>query len=171
MSESLYAEELSVLNGLPESQVYDDFLRCCGSRRFATIMVSHRPFSSLNQLNDVANQTWWSQPKSEWLEAFSAHPKIGDMSSLKAKYHSKQSGAHQGGWESGEQSGADGANEEVLLELQQLNTEYEAKHGFIFLICATGKSAEEMLAALRFRMDNDTDTEVSHLMKQSANNQ
>lgn len=77
----------------------------------------------------------------------------GDGKALKEKF-SKSS------WEGHEQSGANNASEDVLAALQQLNTDYELKNGFIFLICATGKSAEEMVAALRIRMSNDRETEV-----------
>jgi 2-oxo-4-hydroxy-4-carboxy-5-ureidoimidazoline decarboxylase len=117
-------------------------------------MLQQRPFHSLDHLFDTANTLWWTSSVQDWFEAFSAHPKIGDANALKEKFSKPNS------WEGGEQSGTSGANEDTLQALQQLNEEYFAKNGFIFLICATGKSADEMLAALRLRLANDRETEI-----------
>lgn len=149
-----YQQELTVLNHVTTTEAFEEFLRCCGSRRWAEAMVSQRPFSSLDSLVETANTLWCTSNVSDWFEAFAAHPKIGDAKALKEKFSKANS------WEGGEQSGANTASEETLLALQQLNDEYHAKNGFIFLICATGKSADEMLAALRLRLANDRETEV-----------
>lgn len=131
-------------------------------------------------MKEKASNLWWSMPPEEWLNAFSAHPKIGkslltcsnyvydnshwtlnisgDGKALKEKF------AHKNSWEGDEQSGANTATEEVLQALQTLNHEYDLKNGFIFLICATGKSALEMLDALQVRLRNDRETEVSMIL-------
>jgi 2-oxo-4-hydroxy-4-carboxy-5-ureidoimidazoline decarboxylase len=82
---------------------------------------------------------------------------LGDKNALKEKFSKPNS------WEGGEQMGANSASEEVLDNLALLNDEYELRNGFIFIICATGKSAQEMLDAIKNRIHNDRDTEVSIL--------
>ena len=90
----------------------------------------------------------------DYLEAFEGHPRIGDVESLAKKY------ANTKGWAGGEQKGLESADREVLQRLAKGNADYEAKFGHIFIVCATGKSAAEMLALLEARMPNDPKTEV-----------
>lgn len=94
-------------------------------------------------------------PREAWLEAFACHPKIGDLESLKMKF----AGNRQ--WSSGEQAGMAGVEEDTLLRFAQANEEYEKRFGYIFIVCATGKSAAEMLAMLEDRLQNDPDTELA----------
>ncbi len=100
----------------------------------------------------------WRLNKEDWKEAFSAHPRIGDISVLKAKFNQQKG---HGGFEGEEQAGARGASDAVLRELHALNEAYDSKFGFVFLICATGKSAEEMLRSLRERVGYGIEDEVS----------
>ena len=158
---------ISLLNELPESVACTELLRCCGSPRWVDKMVEARPFASVLHLKAVADRTWWSLPYSEYYTAFQAHPRIGgDVAALRQKFASTTSssnggGAHHGGsWEEGEQSGTKSASEEVLRALAQGNDDYDAKFGHVFLICATGKSASEMLNALEQRISNSAEAEV-----------
>ena len=120
--------------------------RCCGSVRWASEMVTRRPFSSPDQLFGAAEEIWWSLDGSDWLEAFSHHPRIGERAT---------------GWAKDEQAGTRGASPATLDALTELNREYEERFGFVFLIFATGKTAEEILAELRRRMENPRGAELN----------
>ncbi|MDP2307329.1 MAG: allantoicase [Pseudomonadota bacterium] len=123
--------------------------RCCGSRRWVAAMVAARPFSSRAHLFGEAERQWWRLGDGDWKEAFTHHPRIGaDLAQLRAKY------ANTASWASGEQAGVSGASEEVLQALVEGNLAYEATFGHIFLVCATGRTASEMLAMLRERLEN-----------------
>lgn len=146
---------LSDLNTLSGTDAEEALLRCCGSHRWAERMTQIRPFQDDQQLHHQAEQIWWNLSRVDWLEAFSHHPRIGgDVESLRKKF------ASTAGWAGNEQSGVRAASEETLQALSHGNTEYEAKFGHVFLICATGKSADEMLSALHKRMLNDAETEL-----------
>ncbi|EFN52467.1 hypothetical protein CHLNCDRAFT_138808 [Chlorella variabilis] len=114
---------------------------CCSCRSFAEAVAGQGPYGSVDELIAAARTT----PVAGWLEAFAAHPKIGDMEGLRKKY-----GAF-GDMSKGEQAAAAGASDAALQALAEWNGRYEAKFGHIFIICATGKSAEEMLAAIQQR--------------------
>mmetsp|Transcript_10016 Transcript_10016/g.10126 ORF Transcript_10016/g.10126 Transcript_10016/m.10126 type:complete len:179 (+) Transcript_10016:194-730(+) len=142
-----------MLNQLPLSDVRNGFLRCCGSQKFAEGLAEKLPFRSVEFLLAEAHSLWWVLKESEWRMAFEAHPRIGDKEALRKKFaHSE--------WEKSEQSGAENASNDVIQQLEQWNIEYEAKFGYVFLICATGKSAEDMLNSLLERYPNDPDTEI-----------
>jgi len=123
----------------------DELRQVCASSRWAGAMMAARPFSSWDVLVDVATRTWLSLDAAAWLEAFAAHPRIGEK---------------KAGWSSQEQSGARSASGETMAALAEGNRAYEEKFGFVFLICATGRSADEMLANLRERISHDRDTEL-----------
>jgi 2-oxo-4-hydroxy-4-carboxy-5-ureidoimidazoline decarboxylase len=118
-------------------------------------MIEGGPFESMQHLIALADQCWWSSGEEVWREAFLAHPRIGDVNALKAKF-----AKNPDAWEGGEQSGADNASEDVIMALKRGNEEYEAKFGHIFLVCATGKSAKEMLNILQARMPNSAEAEI-----------
>ncbi len=143
------------LNRLNDVLLREKLTNCCASERWVDRMVVERPFTVNNQflLRDAA-EFWWQMEREDWLEAFAGHPKIGDVESLRAKFESTRA------WASGEQAGVAAASDETLQRLAQLNREYEAKFGYIFIVCATGKSAEEMLAILENRLPNDPETEL-----------
>ncbi len=92
--------------------------------------------------------------RADWLQAFASHPRIGDRDALRAKF------AATGAWTAHEQSGVDGAPEDLLGELAEENCRYEARFGYIFIVCATGKTAGEMLALLKERLTNDAGLEL-----------
>lgn len=110
-------------------------------------MLAARPFVSRDDLMDRSDRIWRSLQPTDWLEAFAAHPRIGSRAAS--------------GWAAGEQAGARGADESVLTRLAARNREYEARFGHIFIVCASGKSADEMLALLEARLDNEPDAELS----------
>lgn len=144
---------LARLNALPHESATAALLDCCGSRRWAQAMSVRRPFGDVQELTSNAERIWWSLDAEDWLEAFRSHPKIGERKSEGAASLSHQ-------WSEGEQSGARDASREITDALAEANRAYEKRFGFIFIVCATGKSAAEMLALLRQRFDNDAETEL-----------
>jgi 2-oxo-4-hydroxy-4-carboxy-5-ureidoimidazoline decarboxylase len=145
---------LSTINGWPEDEATAAFQRCCGSSRWSERMARLRPFTSEEALLDAAERTWWELDRADWLEAFAAHPRIADREALRAKF------AATAAWSAREQAGAEGAPEGILQALADGNQQYYDRFGYIFIVCATGKTAEEMLALLRERLTNDPDREI-----------
>ena len=117
-------------------------------------MVHARPFTHQQAFTAFADQAWQSLAERDYLEAFDGHPKIGDVNSLRAKYANTKALA------SGEQSSVNQASEQVLNDLSKGNDEYQHKFGFIFIVCATGKSAAQMLALLKARIPNNRSSEL-----------
>jgi OHCU decarboxylase len=142
------------LNRLSADEARAALLACCGSARWADAVAALRPFWDVGQLLNIGGRVWRELSKGDWLEAFRAHPKIGER---KAE---RETGAEARAWAEGEQSRAREAPDETLAALAEANREYEGRFGFIFIVCATGKSADEMLALLRGRIDNDAETEL-----------
>ena len=112
-------------------------------------MLARRPFATRERLLDAARQEWWGLPPADWGEAFSAHPRIGDREALRRRFAATRQLSER------EQAGIDGAPDELLAALEGANAAYEARFGHLFIICAAGRTAEEMLAALRARLNND----------------
>jgi OHCU decarboxylase len=142
------------LNSLAPQDAAAEFLKCCGSVRWAERMAAERPFEVVAELLESTDRIWWELEPQDWLEAFSHHPKIGEKKAAPAQ--SKDAAA----WSEQEQGGTRTAAEELLRELGALNRAYEERFGFIFIVCAAGKTTEEMIAHLRERLHNDTDTEL-----------
>ena len=145
---------LDALNRLSEADAAAAFTQCCAAQRWVERMVIDRPFESLAEMLEISDRIWEECDVDDYLEAFEGHPRIGDVESLAKKY------ANTKGWAGGEQKGVEGADRAVLERLAKGNTDYEEKFGHIFIVCATGKSAAEMLALLEARMPNDPKTEV-----------
>jgi 2-oxo-4-hydroxy-4-carboxy-5-ureidoimidazoline decarboxylase len=137
---------LDYLNALDADAAVRELLRCCGSTRWADRMASSRPFADEAAMLDRADAIWWALDPQDWLEAFSAHPKIGALATTR--------------WSAQEQSGMAGAAAAVSDRLARGNRDYEARFGYIFIICATGKPAGEMLEALEQRLGNTPDREL-----------
>lgn len=153
--------KLVEFNKLEEEQMRDELLKCCGSVRWANLMLQSYPFISLNEMKKKATMIWYEQcTEEDWLEAFSHHPKIGDVKSLQEKFSSTKE------WAGNEQSGVQSASENVIEELAKGNKKYEDKFGFIFIVCATGKSAEEMLQLLKQRLPNNYEDEIKIAMEE-----
>lgn len=147
-------KNLAWLNELPHDKAEAAFLDCCGSREWARRMAEARPFQMLENLFKTAEDIWFSLAPADWLEAYAAHPKIGSKKSARAQ---KKRAAE---WSGGEQSGMDAASDEVRDQFAEINGLYENKFGFIFIVCATGKTAEEMLAIAKARVGNSLETEI-----------
>ena len=127
-------------------------LACCGARRWAAAMVARRPIRAVAELSAAADEEWARMKESDWMEAFACHPRIGER---KATHASPQSSAWSRQWSNQEQSSTIQAAERVLAELAAGNELYEQRFGFTYIVCATGKSAEEMLAILNRRLAGD----------------
>jgi 2-oxo-4-hydroxy-4-carboxy-5-ureidoimidazoline decarboxylase len=145
---------LERLNFLPPELARLDLQRCNGSSVWVERMLANRPFHTMEDLLTTADREWGALGEPDWLEAFSHHPKIGDVDSLRKKFASTAQ------WAAGEQSSVQLADEETIRELAAGNATYEEKFGFIFIICATGKSAAEMLASLQQRLPNERGVEL-----------
>jgi len=147
-------ESLERLNALPESVAEAELLRCCGSTVWARRMAGERPFHDLQDLLARADSVWWALDAEDWLEAFSRHPKIGERESARAQAQAARR------WSEQEQAGTNSADEETRRELAEGNRQYEQKFGHIYIVCATGKSADEMLLILKERLQNDAEKEL-----------
>ncbi len=147
-------EALERLNALSAEEAAAELLKCCGSTNWALRMAVQRPFRGLADLLDTADRIWRELSRDDWLEAFSRHPKIGEKAAA-------QAGAGQPRrWSEEEQAGTRAAPQDVREALAEANREYQARFGYIFIVCATGKSSEEMLALLRNRLQNDPGAEL-----------
>lgn len=117
-------------------------------------MTQKRPFANVEELLKTADDIWWSLNQADWVEAFSSHPKIGERKSA------THVGAAAQRWSEQEQSSAASAKSDTREELADLNKTYERKFGYIYIVCASGKSSEEMLAILKGRIDNAPSEEL-----------
>jgi len=145
---------LHELNILPKQQLIEELTKCCGSSAWVNKMLPFFPADDLVELLEDAEEQWYLCTEQDWKEAFSHHPKIGDLESLKKKFASTSQ------WESEEQGGINTASSQTIEVLSKCNQEYEKKFGYIFIICATGKSADEMLAILQMRLQNNLEVEI-----------
>ena len=145
---------LKELNTFAIDDVFNELIKCCSSKNWAQELIEKRPFDSIEKLKELAEETWFSLSKEDWLEAFSGHPQIGNVESLKEKY------ANTSNWAKGEQAGVAVASDETIEELAELNQQYLDKYGYIFIVCATGKSAVEMLDILKSRLSNEKEEEL-----------
>jgi 2-oxo-4-hydroxy-4-carboxy-5-ureidoimidazoline decarboxylase len=144
---------LAEFNALPTAQAESMLMDCCGCVRWAASVAARRPFANIDALHKAADSLWWNLERAGWLEAFSHHPQIGD------KAVSGSESARQ--WAAGEQAGARVADDDVKARLARANRAYFEKFGYIYIVCATGKTAEGMLAILNQRLQNDPPSEIS----------
>jgi 2-oxo-4-hydroxy-4-carboxy-5-ureidoimidazoline decarboxylase len=148
-------------NRQDEDRIRDQLLKCCGSDHWVNGMMRYHPFASEQDLEEKAAFVWYHECMDEdWMEAFAQHPKIGDLKSLQEKFAGTKE------WAGAEQAGVNIAAGNVVEELAKGNEAYENKFGFIFIVCATGKSAEEMLALLRQRLSNEYKKEIMIAMEE-----
>ncbi len=131
---------------MPDVRAADVFRACCGSSRWVNGMVGRRPFKSLDAILIASGEEWQSTNESDWHEAFGHHPRIGDRTAS--------------GWAGGEQARVLSAEESLQEKLAAVNQEYEDHFGHIYIVCASGRTAHEMLADARARMNNDPSTEL-----------
>jgi OHCU decarboxylase len=146
-------------NSLSEQDASRLLLNCCASRRWSQGMTSLRPFSREEDFYRAADEVWSTMVEPDWLEAFAAHPRIGERKAVAA---SVQSAA----WSNQEQSSVASAQSSILSELADDNARYEQQFGFTYIVCATGKSAEQMLAILKHRLANTREDELREAAEQ-----
>ncbi len=142
------------LNTMDQRLLKEELMKCCGSASWVKMMMTYFPADDLVELLEDAEEVWYACSQDDWKEAFTHHPKIGDVESLKKKF------ASTAAWASGEQSGVNTASQQVIEALAEGNRLYEEKFGYIFIVCATGLSAEEMLRMLQERLRNSPQEEI-----------
>lgn len=147
-------------NALHAETATAEILPCCGSRNWANSLATERPFDDLSALLRASDRIWRELPEADWLEAFRSHPRIGESRS-----HTPASAQSQK-WSAQEQSRSADGSETVKQALAAGIQEYERKFGRIFIICATGKSAAEILQNLQRRLQNDQATELQEAAEQ-----
>lgn len=138
---------LEELNGASAPVAAQRLRQCCSSRVWVERMLARRPFVDKAALAQTADNVWFALDSTDWLEAFASHPRIGENSAAK--------------WSSHEQSGMRSATADSVARINQLNIDYERKFGWIFIICATGKTAEYLLGELTYRLNNEPETEMT----------
>lgn len=145
---------LTEFNHLTTDQRKAELRKCCGAEAWTEGMCLCFPFASKETLLAKADEIWNGLTESDWLQAFAHHPKIGDLESLKKKF------ASTAGFAANEQASVRQASPQTLEALAKGNDEYEHKFSYIFIVCATGKSAEEMLDMLISRLPNSKEEEI-----------
>lgn len=145
---------LAELNHLDRPTLAEQLHKCCGATRWVERMLDVFPVADKDTLLDHADRIWHNLGPDDYREAFTHHPKIGDLNGLREKFASTSA------WAAGEQGRVAQASDETLRALAQGNADYEQKFGYIFIVCATGKSADEMLQLLRQRLPNNADQEI-----------
>ncbi len=145
---------LHELNTLPVPKLKEELFKCCGSQAWVNKMLPFFPADDMIELLEDAEEQWFKCSEADWKGAFTHHPKIGDIESLKRKF------ASTAAWASGEQTGVNTASRQTIEALAKGNEAYEKKFGYIFIVCATGKSAEEMLELLTERLKNEPKEEI-----------
>ena len=146
---------LDQLNSFSDQDAFSNLEQCCVSKTWVHKMVQSRPFSSENELIKTAASIWYNDCSIEdFKEAFTGHPKIGNVESLKEKF------SHTAEWAGNEQSKVAEASMEIIEALAKSNELYENKFGYIFIVSASGKSAKQMLAIVNTRLNNQSDDEI-----------
>ena len=146
-------------NTADEESATEAMLACCGARRWAAGLVALRPIASVFALSEAADSVWATMDEADWREAFACHPRIGERKSPSPSPKSA-------GWSQQEQAGTAGAASNVMRELAEGNALYEERFGFTYIVCATGKSADEMLAILKRRLTSDRMAELKEAAEQ-----
>ncbi len=142
---------LEKINKSAKQEIVESLLHCCHSQAWALGLLACRPFVSKQELLQASSKIWFSLTEKDWLEAFLGHPQIGDLASSLAVE---------------EQGQVAQASIEILHMLAKKNKEYLEKFGFIFIVCATGKSADEMLQIILKRLPNSRNQELGEAAKQ-----
>jgi allantoicase len=145
---------LDRLNAVSAAEAEALLRPCCGSRAWAHRLAESRPFRDLSDLREASDRIWWDLEREDWLEAFAAHPRIGERKAAPAQ------GAQAAAWSAQEQSGTAAASDETMNAMASANREYEKRFGYIYIVCATGRSGDEMLAMAWQRLNNDPDNEL-----------
>jgi 2-oxo-4-hydroxy-4-carboxy-5-ureidoimidazoline decarboxylase len=154
------SDVLASWNDAPLNVATTQILRCCGSKVWAREVAVQRPFQDEAALMAASDETWRKLTESDWMEAFNSHPRIGESSAL------HPSAERSTVWAMQEQKKVAQAGDAVKIALAEGNCEYEDKFGRIFIVCATGKSAAELLEILQRRLQNDPRTELYEAAEQ-----
>ena len=150
---------LQCWNSASAEEAMDAMIACCGARRWAAELVALRPIADVAELSEAADRVWSEMGEADWMEAFACHPRIGQRKTARAM-------AKSAAWSRQEQSSASDAAKRVLDELDAGNALYEERFGFTYIVCASGKSAEEMLAILQRRLGKDRAKELHEAAEQ-----
>jgi 2-oxo-4-hydroxy-4-carboxy-5-ureidoimidazoline decarboxylase len=151
---------LARFNDLPPDIAFDELLSCCGSATWAAKVSAGRPYSSAEAGTRVSDEAVAKLSLTDLAEALSGHPRIGDRGSEREARHSPAGpSARSAAWSRREQSGVRAADAATMRSLAELNQEYERRFDHIYLVCATGRSADELADILRKRLGNDPETE------------
>jgi OHCU decarboxylase len=145
-------------NSLPRNDAESEIFACCGSRRWASEMAARRPFADFARLADAADEIWWALERADWLEAFAAHPRIGERAATGSETSRR--------WAAQEQDAPDAESEEIASRLAKTNRAYQLRFGYIFIVDASGKSRAEMLALLEQRLQNGPQKELREAAEQ-----
>ena len=148
------SEVLTRWNEMDTAEAAKEILPCCGAKAWAEGLISKRPFEDEAAVLITSDEIWRRLGTSDWLQAFQSHPKIGESRAA------APTGGHSAAWSQQEQKNIAAAREDIKAELAKGNGEYEEKFGFIFIVCATGKSAPEILEILKRRLQNDKEKEL-----------
>lgn len=151
-----------LINSGPAAAAEEELLRCCGCYAWAKELLAKRPYRDLQHLQATSDSIWFTLSEKDWLEAFRHHPMIGDLNALREKFATTRT------WAAKEQAGTAAADEVQLKRLHALNGDYKNRFGFIFIVCATGKSVHEMLAILEARIQHDRNQELKNAAIEQA---
>jgi 2-oxo-4-hydroxy-4-carboxy-5-ureidoimidazoline decarboxylase len=151
---------LAAWNEADAAEAQGAMLACCGAKRWADAMVALRPIASVEMLSEAADHTWATMQEADWLEAFACHPRIGERNTV------AHADARSAAWSRTEQSQTSSASESLLAEIAAGNQRYEELFGFTYIVCATGRSAGEMLAILKRRLGSTREAELREAAEQ-----
>jgi 2-oxo-4-hydroxy-4-carboxy-5-ureidoimidazoline decarboxylase len=154
---------LADLNAFSPAVRAEALATCCGAAAWVATLNAQFPFASAAALYEAAERAWYNLGEADWREAFAHHPKIGDVQALKEKFASTAT------WAAGEQGAVQQASAATLEALAAGNEAYEQKFGYIFIVCATGKSAAEMLTLLQARLPHEPGQELTIATGEQAN--
>jgi 2-oxo-4-hydroxy-4-carboxy-5-ureidoimidazoline decarboxylase len=151
---------LASWNAMERDEAASAVLPCCGSKHWAAALANSRPILDETALQRRAEEVWWQLDEADWLEAFAAHPRIGERKTP------EQAPSQSAAWSAAEQSGVIQEEDAILSALAEGNRRYEERFGRIYIVCATGKTAHEMLVILNSRLANDDKTELRESAEQ-----
>lgn len=151
---------LAKWNALDAESAAREVVPCCGSSAWAAQLAAKRPIADEPSLLETSNTIWFSLPEEAWQQAFDSHPRIGQ------KHAQTQATEESLRWSAQEQHAAVSEDAAPKLALEQANHRYEQRFGRIFIVCATGKTAREILSILEQRMTNDPSTELREAAEQ-----
>jgi 2-oxo-4-hydroxy-4-carboxy-5-ureidoimidazoline decarboxylase len=145
---------LDELDALSPDRAAEVLRACCGASRWVDAMVTRRPFASTDTVLSMADDIWLAMGPDDWREAFAHHPRIGERAAAKPQDE------RAAGWSASEQSSMANADASIHDELAEINRAYEARFGYIYIVCASGRSADELLEIARRRLTNAPDDEL-----------